>query len=459
MNHYRLLRDNKESGPYTQEEIIAKGFKPYDLIWVEGKSAGWRYPSEISELKSFAPIIEEQPYDRFYKKPTQQKHSRFEDRTSVTPVSVTSILKDDWKEREEKPALKPATYSIMPVTARHIHVTLPSGNSVSLTKTIKKETNEEKPLYQSLITTEDKKTSFTENITAPYKTISTQNILSGIKEPLKNQKPAAIVAENIDNNTTAKFQHPAYPVASLAGYEWTTLLGLFVGIATLVGLGIMIGLSISRSNNEAILAAALAKKNMPALKQPATNSSQIPVIKEDKPTDDLSTANSTKQPATDENKALIRNAVIKSNSPSATAEGQEPENNKRENIPGNNGSDNPSKDALKKPVITPSFELLSSQLNLTTHGFKVGAFGGISELQCTLVNDSKFTLDMVEVSVQYIQSNEKVYKTEILSFNNIAAGTQVTLMAPKSSRGIKVTGKITKINSKEFGLLNTTVKS
>jgi hypothetical protein len=80
-------------------------------------------------------------------------------------------------------------------------------------------------------------------------------------------------------------------------------------------------------------------------------------------------------------------------------------------------------------------------------------------LKCTLVNDSKFALDMVEVEVQYIQANDKVYKTEILSFKDIAAGTQVTLNAPKSSRGIKVTGKIIKINSKESGLLNATVKS
>src|SRR5690606_7886270 len=36
--------------------------------WVEGKSAAWRYPSEIEELKPYAPAVEEQPFDRFYKK-------------------------------------------------------------------------------------------------------------------------------------------------------------------------------------------------------------------------------------------------------------------------------------------------------------------------------------------------------------------------------------------------------
>lgn len=69
MQQYQLLRDNKESGPYTAAALIEKGLKPYDLIWATGKTAAWQYPSEVNELKAFAPIVEEQPFDRFYKKP------------------------------------------------------------------------------------------------------------------------------------------------------------------------------------------------------------------------------------------------------------------------------------------------------------------------------------------------------------------------------------------------------
>lgn len=52
---YRLLRDNKEQGPYTSEELIQKGFKPFDLIWVDGRSAAWSYPAEIAEFKIYMP--------------------------------------------------------------------------------------------------------------------------------------------------------------------------------------------------------------------------------------------------------------------------------------------------------------------------------------------------------------------------------------------------------------------
>src|SRR6478672_820131 len=69
MNKYLLLRDNKQSGPYSVPELLEKGIKAYDLVWLDGKSVAWRYPSEIDELKAFSPAVEEQPFDRFYKRP------------------------------------------------------------------------------------------------------------------------------------------------------------------------------------------------------------------------------------------------------------------------------------------------------------------------------------------------------------------------------------------------------
>lgn len=55
MLQYRLLRDNRETGPYSLDDLIALPLKAYDLIWVDGKSAAWKYPSEYEELKAYAP--------------------------------------------------------------------------------------------------------------------------------------------------------------------------------------------------------------------------------------------------------------------------------------------------------------------------------------------------------------------------------------------------------------------
>ena len=41
------------------DEVKSMSLKSYDLLWVVGKSAAWRYPGEIPELKSFAPFVPE----------------------------------------------------------------------------------------------------------------------------------------------------------------------------------------------------------------------------------------------------------------------------------------------------------------------------------------------------------------------------------------------------------------
>src|SRR5690348_10206657 len=48
---YLLLRNNQQSGPYSLEEILQAGLKPFDLVWVQGKSAAWQYPAEVPSLQ------------------------------------------------------------------------------------------------------------------------------------------------------------------------------------------------------------------------------------------------------------------------------------------------------------------------------------------------------------------------------------------------------------------------
>jgi hypothetical protein len=55
---YLLLRNNQQTGPYSFEELLELHLKPFDLVWVEGKSCGWRYPNEIETLKTFFPAHE-----------------------------------------------------------------------------------------------------------------------------------------------------------------------------------------------------------------------------------------------------------------------------------------------------------------------------------------------------------------------------------------------------------------
>jgi hypothetical protein len=101
MKMYRLLRNNKETGPYSAEELIKTGFKKYDLIWLDGKSAAWRYPGELPDFAQHAPVIEEQPFDRFYKRPVVSTTAPIEMAAIVTPViAETPAIK------KEKPRIR-----------------------------------------------------------------------------------------------------------------------------------------------------------------------------------------------------------------------------------------------------------------------------------------------------------------------------------------------------------------
>src|SRR6185312_4194543 len=110
---YLLLRNNKQSGPYSFDELKNMGLKAYDLVWLEGKSAAWRYPSEIDELREFAPAVEEQPFDRFFKRPGQ----------SAPAVAAGS--------HGSQIATGPAGESVL-TGKRIIYVNLPAGRPASM---------------------------------------------------------------------------------------------------------------------------------------------------------------------------------------------------------------------------------------------------------------------------------------------------------------------------------------
>ena len=69
---YLLLRNNLQTGPYNIDELLQQQLKPLDLIWVEGKSLAWSYPSEVSELN---PHVKRQKTFSKSKNPLSSTHS------------------------------------------------------------------------------------------------------------------------------------------------------------------------------------------------------------------------------------------------------------------------------------------------------------------------------------------------------------------------------------------------
>ena len=452
MSSYRLLRSNKESGPYTQEQIIGLGFKPYDLIWVEGKSAGWRYPSEIPELKAYAPVVEEQPYDRFFKKPVVPARGTPLPQ-NVLAAGLQPAAEETLSPETPRPAYTPASLQLV---GKHIHVTLPSGNTLNVTTVSnRKEQGAERPVPSI---SEEKQPSFAESISqVPLTPVTETLVISKANKPVEKQEK---------QETVSTGYYPAVQPAS--AYSWTTLVGLITGIATLVGLGIMIGLAINRgkpqlAGNELPVIQETQKQAAPAVTASAGNSSSpAAALIPDKPATPGNTPTQAPAPLSKQQSAVVGKEP-------GTGRQKSTSQVKKDGPMAGKPIDKPGGTAgvvaKEPPVVRPRqpeavpVANLEKQVNIITNGYKVGAFGGISGLQCTLVNDSRYALETVEVELQYIQANDKVFKTEKLSFRDVAAGTQMTINAPKSSRGVKILSRIVKINSKEPGLAGITVKS
>jgi len=464
MIYYRLLRDNKETGPYSEEEMIAKGFKPYDLLWAEGRSAGWQYPSEINAFKKYAPIVEEQPYDRFYKKQPQQKSILTEEKNthfSYTPPPARAS--ETVQPPQQQPAARPAyNYNVQDLPGRHIHVTLPSGNTLNLTTLVAKKeitaaskdaTEANKiPVYteSTAIAAEKTQPSFAETIAVP--------------PPVAKETRTTAATADLNPEKNNRDNYPAMPPvyqASPAGFSWTLVLGAVTGIATMVGLGIMIGLSMNRDKNDAAFNEALRNKTKTSspvsltIKPAAPAATAIPVTVTDEPVTRRTV------PAA-KNKELAQNAVLKTTLASDNSIKEE-----KKSLAVNNPSTGENKllqdqeepARHTKPLPAVNAATIEKSLSVSANDFKTGAFGGISGLKCTLFNGSKLPLESVEVEVDYIQANNKIYKTEKILFKDISAGAQATIDAPASSRGIKIISRIIKINPREAGLSNTTAKS
>jgi hypothetical protein len=123
MSSYLLLRNNKESGPFTIEEVMGMPLKTYDLLWVVGKSAAWRYPGEIPELKSVAPPLPEQNSDLFTRRP-------FADNSSSDSGN---------NKKSEFSNSRPKENNARQVTSRSVYVNLPAEKKQATIASIRPE--------------------------------------------------------------------------------------------------------------------------------------------------------------------------------------------------------------------------------------------------------------------------------------------------------------------------------
>lgn len=503
MNKYLLLRDNKQTGPYTAQELSEKGLKPYDLVWLEGRSAAWRYPGEIDELKSFAPGVEEQPYDRFYKK---------QDGGQSTEQAATAV-------EESQPVSKQVEKS-----SKHIYVTMPGGAKVPAAKkeeavkpvaqqsdksanTATAKNTEKKAAASSYIISEEddelnsgmlkgynnKKVddevinngflSDYESRKAAYSKGNSAGAAVAVKETVA-EKPAAPKKESW--STPAKKEQFDLK-ALLAGsgkylQNNKNLTRVLVAVVLILG-GVVIGLVINKGNHQPDTQAleSLVKEIREQQSEKTGNSN---TASETEPAQhNNSRHNNARQEEEARNNEDAQNIADPATPPTASANSTLPNqqrqsvikkdinvvppppttnNNKSIALSASNTSSQPVEatptviETREKPinpeVIEKARKNIYEQVRAEPSAYKVGVFGGVSDLDITIVNTSLYILDQVAVEVKYYGMEKKLVKTQTIIFNNVPPGKRRTLEVPKTNRGITIECAITSINSKALGL-------
>lgn len=448
MNKYLLLRDNKQSGPYSVEELEKLGLKPYDLVWLDGRSAAWRYPSEMEELRHFAPAVEEQPYDRFYKKKTTQQ---------VAAQQITNNVTQQETTHTDVTVVIPQY-----ITPKKIYVTLPAGtggrnntNTVTATnnkteqaktQTAEQEANA-KLLNEKFARLREEKIKQAEEMAAnpavTNKAIATQTAtpVPGFSEIVEQHHP--------------QHQETLAP-AHLRSSNNKLLMRSIVAACLVLG-GIIIGLVISNSrqqkNNAALDEVVRKIQEREKRIQLATQTIATP-IQANITVNDPGAVSQQEPPADSEQKLVDKTVDVPAKKIIPATKETQPVKDEQQNIKIIPAvvTNKPEEKPVNHQEIEKTRRNIHQLVAVDANKYKTGVLGGISELKLTLSNNSLYPLDEVEVEVRYLGPEKRVVKTQMLRFSDVAAGEQKTVEAPRTNRGVTVDYTITRINSKALGL-------
>jgi hypothetical protein len=426
MKKFLLLRSNKQSGPYSADELQQMGLKAYDLIWVDGKSAAWRYPGEVEELKAFAPPVEEQPYDRFYKKPEENKvqESKVQENkvqeTRQPEQASTSIITPQ-KSEEPQPSKKDKEY-------KRIFVTLPNGNSAA----VPQQPATPRPVAQQ--PTQVFGEALTQENSYQY-----QQPASELPKPNPIKTKPRVEKEAVAN------EEVYYPKSRSKRMKPLVLAGIITGMVAMVALGIFIGINLNKKEGVSLIKKVDRVDKPNANNQPNSNTNTAanqaninpdPLVGEvDKPKDEAAT-----EPVIP---VVKKKPVVAADSNHQEMAVNVPPKNETEAIV------EKKEEQVNKPAPKPTVPNLEKLVAVSSNEYQVGPFGGISKLELTVKNTSDYDLNLVVVQVDYLKVNKEVFKTENIYFRDIGANSSVTLEAPRSTRGNKVNYKVTLINSKD----------
>lgn len=408
-NTYILLRNNSESTSLNLDDLKRIGILPTDLFWVECQSVCWQHPNEIPELKQLLAGTAQQQT-----KPAQSLSGTLPDADLLEKYAPQAENKIPGNEK-------------IPV-----YVKLPSnGNSLKVKEEGSTLLKQDLPDWKkemntgNTVTTNHKAAGLTINDTL----LNTDNQEPWARQPaLKEKKDLMEILLSL----------PAKKIALYAGLVIAGALMMLV----IRGTGANGKLKPPPISQQTETVNTTPEEE--PVEEPAADSSVIPESYAPQITTATELTNTTvEEPVQSEpaKKTIPAKKTTVKNEPALPV--SEPPVSNTPPV------------AEKKEVKKVAAETIASKLQLKANEYNVAAFGGIRNLKMTLQNDSRYLLDKVSVELRYLNPEGAVVKTEMIDFNFVQPGGEVTVAVKKTSRGVKVDYKITRIESKELAATNT----
>jgi hypothetical protein len=495
MKKYLLLRKNCQTGPHSTAELSAMGLTAQDLLWIEGKSASWKHPGEIEELKSLVPGAVEKKFDRVPLQRTRLKNDNILFRTNnndrvgnTTVLTENEVLEFPTLARffmaehyeEFKLQVKPESKKITaekivkPFKKTGVWVSLPSlvtdEKIVLISGTPKQKPAPE--VHRIAVLTPDVPQFTESNAVSIEENNLNEELVGSDIEPTAVAVEFAPVnefkAEIIELSSYTNFDELIKDVNSdivkeeVAAEVYTPVIQMhqprriqsYSRILQKLAVAVAIGslLTVAYLITDSILNPAYSLQPITANKKPVSAPAQNDVKPNQMvtlPAAAVSTPVAEKEQV--ESSSLKDDAdQIKKSPVKKPAVSEQPlqEEILKEEAPSPELTEPLSAAPLPVEVIEPRIQL-SDLVDIEMKGLKVGILGGIKEFDLVVKNNSDISIDQVVVELKYIQSNKKIFKTEMLEFNDIAAQSRQMVEVPKSVRGIKVESSIKSIAARD----------
>ena len=343
MKLYFLLRNNVESGPYTQKDFSEIGLTSTDLIWIDGESTAWQHPDDIVGLKSIARLGIIKALTTV-SNPTSQPEPSYQLSPSNDQIS-TSI---------DRPSLH---YAIG-----------------------------EEEVYP----VKDKESFSWENRRPRINAAAVANSLFGLGVLMVGVMLFAFVVKKLVDH----FEYEPY-----------------IGSAEAVEISSENVLASQRSH----AAMGVVPVNTTADDTQATTDAPVVAMNAVAATPQLVASAKTENVSSPEEKRTETSTPEPEVVQTEVSEEKKPE----------------EKEA--KPVVKAA-----PNLSLTANDYKVGVFGGISDLEITVNNPSSSNIDKAVVEVEFLKPNGNVVKSQTVAVENISAGGAKKVVVPSSNRGVKI---------------------